>query len=262
MAVLSLGYRTDLRLLKLQGGMIEQRAGYQVVRTPANPTFHWGNFLLLPAPPAAGTVSSWLRAFHREFPDTDHLALGVDGTTGVAGDPAELATAGLDVDRTTVMTAGTVHPPPRPNREARFRMLVGDEDWHAALALQEATSVLPDVEGFRTFARHKLAATRRLQERGGGGWFGAFVGGDMVAGLGMFTAGFGIARFQSVDTCPAYRNQGLAGTLVYTAGLYATRNLGAQTLVMVADPTYPAIRVYRSVGFTSTETQVRLQRRT
>lgn len=36
-------------LLGLQGSVIEQRPGYQVIRTPANPTFHWGNFLLLDA---------------------------------------------------------------------------------------------------------------------------------------------------------------------------------------------------------------------
>jgi hypothetical protein len=42
MTVVSLGYRTDLMLLELQGSVIEQRAGYQVIRTSANPTFHWG----------------------------------------------------------------------------------------------------------------------------------------------------------------------------------------------------------------------------
>ena len=41
-------------LLGLQGSVIEQRAGYQVVRTPTNPTFYWGNFLVLGGPPAPG----------------------------------------------------------------------------------------------------------------------------------------------------------------------------------------------------------------
>jgi hypothetical protein len=39
--IVSLGYRTDLMLLALQGSVIEQRAGYQVIRTPANPEYHW-----------------------------------------------------------------------------------------------------------------------------------------------------------------------------------------------------------------------------
>ena len=36
--------------------------------------------------------------------------------------------------------------------------------------------------------------------------------------------------------------------------------LGAETLVMVADPDYVAIRVYRSVGFDGTETQLQATR--
>jgi hypothetical protein len=32
------------------------------------------------------------------------------------------------------------------------------------------------------------------------------------------------------------------------------------TLVMVADPDYPAVRVYRSVGFEDSETQLQAER--
>jgi ribosomal protein S18 acetylase RimI-like enzyme len=260
MTVVSSGYRSDLMLLQLQGSLVDYHDDYLVVRTPTNPTYHWGNFVLLTAPPAPGTVTSWVSTFHREFPDTDYVALGVDGVTGEAGETDELATASLDIERSTVLTASTVHPPPHPNHDARFRILHGDDDWCAALALKEAVSIHPNVEEYRLFARRKLAAMRQLQERGLGAWFGAFVNDRMVAGLGVFTDGSGIARYQSVATHSAHRNQGLAGTLVYTAGRHALGHLGARTLIMVADPTYLAIRVYRSVGFTDNETQVQLQR--
>ncbi|MEV5711885.1 GNAT family N-acetyltransferase [Actinoallomurus sp. NPDC052274] len=259
MAVLSLGYQSDLMLLRLQGSLIDRRDGYLVVRTPANPTYHWGNFVLLPGPATPGTVQSWVDTFHREFPDANHVALGVDGVRGDAGNMRELAAAGLDVERSTVMTAGALQLPPRPNREADFRILASDADWRAALALKEAVNTEPDVEGYRVFARRKLAAMRRLQELGHGAWFGAFKDGRMVSGLGVFTDGSGIARYQSVDTHPDHRNQGLAGTLVYTAGRHAVAHMAVRMLIMVADPTYVAIRVYRSVGFTDTETQVQLQ---
>ena len=59
----------------------------------------------------------------------------------------------------------------------------------------------------------------------------------------------GLARFQSVETHPDFRGQGLAGTLVHEVSRYGFDQLGAHTLVMVADPDYLAIRVYRSVGF-------------
>jgi predicted GNAT family acetyltransferase len=61
-----------------------------------------------------------------------------------------------------------------------------------------------------------------------------------------------------VQTHPDARGKGLASTLVYRASTYGLGELGAKTLVMVADPDYLAIRIYRAVGFTDTETQVQL----
>ena len=247
-------------LLGLQGSVIEQRSGYQVIRTPVNPSFHWGNFLLLAVPPAAGTVSSWVSAFAREFPGAGHVAIGVDGTGGDAGDGPELAAAGLAAERSTVLTTGATTPPPRPNEAAEFRMLDGDDDWLGALELAEAVHDYGGPEGWQGFTGRRLAAMRRLQAQGFGAWFGAFQAGCMVSGLGVFGDGSGIARYQNVDTHPGHRNQGLAGTLVHKAGQYARREMGARTLVIVADPAEAAIRIYRSVGFRDAETQVQLQR--
>jgi ribosomal protein S18 acetylase RimI-like enzyme len=254
----SLGYRTDLMLLTLQGSSIAERDDHLIVRTPDNPTHHRGNFLLLAQPPEPGTAASWRDAFEREFPNATHLALGVDGTRGETGDEDELTAANLHAERNTVLTAEAAYPPPRPSRDAEFRMLGGDDDWRAALALKEAGNVRFEPAEYHDFARRKLATLRRLQERGLGAWFGAFSDGRLVSALGVFSDGAGTARFQSVDTHPAYRRRGLAGTLVHTASDYALTRLGARKLVIVADPAYTAIRVYRSVGFTDTETQVHL----
>ncbi len=62
-----------------------------------------------------------------------------------------------------------------------------------------------------------------------------------------------LARFQSVETHPAFRRRGLAGTLVHVLSCYGFGELGARTLVMVADPDYAAIRIYRAAGFTARE---------
>jgi RimJ/RimL family protein N-acetyltransferase len=260
MATLSLGYRSDLMMLGLQGGHIDQRDGHVVVRSPANPLYHWGNFVLLSAPPAAGTIASWIEVFEREFPGAEYVAFGVDDVTGDPGDEDELAAAGLDVARDTVMTAGVLRPPPHPNGEATVRILNGDEDWNGALALTLAINDRPDAEGYRKFAQRRLELMRRLQDRGCGAWFGAFLDGRLVSNLGVFTDGSGLARYQNVATHPGYRNRGLAGTLAYTAGRHALDTMGAHTLVIVADPADVAIRVYRSLGFVDAETQVQLYR--
>ena len=79
--------------------------------------------------------------------------------------------------------------------------------------------------------------------------------------MGLFTASPGLARFQNVKTHPDARGRGLAGTLVHRVSRYGFDELGAQTLVMVADPEYLAIRVYRSVGFADTEHQLQAERK-
>jgi predicted GNAT family acetyltransferase len=77
--------------------------------------------------------------------------------------------------------------------------------------------------------------------------------------MGLIDAGGGLARYQSVAAHPQFRGRGFAGTLVHRLAAYGFDELGAQTLVMVADPEYLPIRVYRSVGFNGTETQTQLE---
>ena len=78
--------------------------------------------------------------------------------------------------------------------------------------------------------------------------------------ISAFSDGSGIARYQNVETHPAWRRKGLAGTLVWRTGRWALAELAARTLVIVADPGASAIRVYRSVGFADTETQIGFER--
>ncbi|HTF07638.1 MAG TPA: GNAT family N-acetyltransferase, partial [Asanoa sp.] len=63
---------------------------------------------------------------------------------------------------------------------------------------------------------------------------------------------------QTVQTHPDDRGRGIASTLVHRASTYGLTALRARTLVMVADPEYLAIRLYRALGFNDTETQLQL----
>jgi ribosomal protein S18 acetylase RimI-like enzyme len=73
-------------------------------------------------------------------------------------------------------------------------------------------------------------------------------------------AGGGFARYQDVETDPAARRRGLAGTLVWHAGRYGREVLGASTLVIVADPAEAAIRLYRACGFADLQSQLTFER--
>lgn len=254
MEVRSLAWRTDLALLQYAGSTVSDHGDHLVVRTPANPTFYWGNFLVLEqAPRTRDDVERWVSHFEHEHPQARHRAFGVDGAHGGAEDLAAFREAGYDVEVSMVMTATSVHPPPHPNDAAEVRPLVSDADW-----VQQVDLVLSgeDRAGGREFATRRAEAQRGMVEQGHGQWFGAFLDGRLASSLGIFVASEGLARYQDVQTDPRHRGQGLAGTLVHAAARHALDDLGAHTLVMVADPEYVAIRIYRSVGFTDGETQL------
>jgi ribosomal protein S18 acetylase RimI-like enzyme len=258
----SLGFRTDLMILQLQGTTVERRDGYRVIRTPHNPTFWWGNCILVDERPAAGELGRWLDVFHAEHPTAAHVAIGLDTVDGVAPPAEELAEHGLRVTRDTVMKARAVHPPAHPNRAATYRTFASDDDW----AQQVELDLLNwpdehDAPAHRAFVETRFADYRRIAESGAGDWYGAFVDGRLRSSLGLFTDGSGVARFQNVGTFPDARGQGLAGTLVEHVSRRAFDELGVETLVMVADPEYVAIRIYRALGFDGEETQLALERR-
>ncbi len=259
MEIRGLGFRTDLALLEISGTQLTDRGDHIVVRTPDNPTFWWGNFLLLAAPPAdRDDAQRWLDMFEAEFPGAEHRAIGLDGPDVTPTDPAPFRALGLESETSSVMTATSVHEPPRPNTEATYRPLESDADWEQQVEL----TIVGETIGYsREFVEPRTAAYRRLVEGGHGQYWGAFEDGRLLSSMGLFRASPGLARFQTVKTHPDARGRGLAGTLVHRISELGFADLEAETLVMVADPEYLAIRVYRSVGFADTEVQVAVEKK-
>ena len=133
MRVRSLGFRTDLALRVLEGATISDRGAYLVIRSPDNPDYWWGNFLLIRDAPETG--GPWLGRFAEEFPAARHIAIGVDITEDLAAEPEEFRTAGLELERATVLTAAALRPPPHPNTDAEIRLLGSDADWRQSVEL-------------------------------------------------------------------------------------------------------------------------------
>ncbi|TDD29194.1 GNAT family N-acetyltransferase [Kribbella turkmenica] len=261
MNITSLGYQTDLMLLRLRGSSLTEMDDYIVVRTPSNPTFWWGHFLLFRTAFAPGELPVRLKQFASEFPDAKHVAFGIDSVDGVVGAEEELSEAGFEVGRDTVMTASEVREPSRPNTSSEFRCLTSPNDWEQQVNLTLATAPPTTEEGYEGYVRAKIEGERRLTEAGQAQWFGAFEAGKLQSSLGLVTDGAGVARFQSVQTHPGDRGRGLASTLVHRASTYGLSELRARTLVMVADPGYLAIGLYRALGFADRETQIHLTKR-
>ncbi len=258
MNIQSLGYRTDLFFARFDGEVFD-RGSYIVIRTPSNPTFHWGNFLLFDRPPARGDLDRWRRLFAEEIgtpPAITHLAFGWDSATGETGDIQPFLDAGLRLMPSVVLTTQAVHPPPKSNSEIVIRPLREDWEWAGALESQIACRASEyTLEGYTPYKTRQMLRYRQMAQAGLEEWFGAFLDNRVAGDLGVF-AQDGVGRFQSVGTHSDFRRRGICGTLVYEAAQYAFQRLGAETLVMVADEEYHAAKIYESVGFAPAEHQI------
>ena len=260
MNIHSLGYRTDVMVRYLSGSVVEERSDYLVVRTPANPTFWWGNFLLLPAAPSLADADRWESWFVEEFPSLDHRAFGIDTSDGWTGDSDALTALRANAQVNAVMSAPALREPKPSDLDLRA---IDDADWAQLPTLRStvyATSDTGDVATEATFLARQIAANKDLVARGHGEWLGAFDHGLLVAALGIVNVGSDVARYQAVETHPNYRRRGLARRLLYDAAVLATERFGARSLVIVADPEDHAFRLYESLGFVTVELQVELTR--
>jgi ribosomal protein S18 acetylase RimI-like enzyme len=258
MQIKSLGYQTDLIFARFSGEVTDH-GDYTVIRTPSNPTFWYGNYVLFPKPPEARDLKRWIEIFKREFPDSKHAVLGFDGTSGELGAAKDFETLGFDVVETVVMTASAVHTPPKVNLEAEYRQMLTPADWDRAVQLRILCNDDHEPEDYKMYVRSKMLEYEKMTDAGLGFWWGAFLNDNLVSSLGLFLER-GVGRFQSVETHPNFRRLGLCGTLVHTAAKHGLETLRADLLVMCADPEYHAARIYESIGFEPTERQVALER--
>ena len=247
-------WATDVEVLRRGGSVIEDRGDHLVVRTPDNPEYHWGNFVLVIDPEAARQSDPWIAVFQASFPEAGHL------TIGLPGEPASAAWAGggLTVESEWVLTS------PRPPAVCAappgyaVHALRTAGDWARAVELDLAEprpSGAARDASFRTYLE-RLAVTRAAMVTGGvAAFFGATeqTSGALVARLGIVLCGplgdsAQVARFQHVGTHPAHRSRGLASHLLAVAADWAAQR-GADRWEIHVDPGNAAHRLYASLGF-------------
>ena len=258
MKVRSLGYRTDL-IFPAFDGVIIDRGNYLVIRTPSNPTFYWGNFLLFDHPPQEGDYSRWQEIFAKEIgipPQVEHQAFGWDTTNNETGIIQPFLESGFILEHLAVLTVPRDHLTPKSSPGVILRPLLSENDWNQSIENQVICRepMFPEA-GYRIFRQRQVKRNRAMVSHGLGAWFGAFSGSRLVADLGIF-CDRELGRYQSVQTHPDFRRRGIAGALVYNAALYALDHFNLETLVIVAEADSPAERLYQSIGFQITEYQL------
>ena len=266
---LGIGWRSHLLACRF-GAEVAERDDCIVLRTPGNPTYYWGNCLILPAAPRDSELGHWLHRFEQEIahrqPESKHLAFGIDAATVDDALPS-WRVAGVDeFDDTAVLTLkSTALASALPVKDTPpglvFRALSLPAELPLVVQAQVNTrDVSFDEAGYWVFRQRSMQRVVDMQAAGLAQWFGAFIGDLLVADCGL-VYDERMGRFQYVSTQPAWRRRGLCRALVHHVCRQAFDQLGLQQLVMCADPHDVAIRVYRSVGFSQVETTWGLQGR-
>ena len=202
-----LSWRTDIAVLVASGSSVEEHADHLVVRTPTDPTYDWGNFVMVTDPATVDDAARWEAVFTSSFPDAGHRAIG------------------LPVEPTDVAALGGARPRDRARGRAGPRRAAG------------AATAGRGVRRTAAVERRDWAAVPRRSRRGchgvgcvdGGNavFLGAFAGDELAADLGILDCGAGVARYQDVMTRP--RTAAAASPRTCSARRPPGRPLGAST---------------------------------
>jgi len=252
-------------------GLVVQRRDCIVVRTPANPLYYWGNFLLLPEAPRDEELAHWRRRFDEEItalqPASLHVAIGVNCQRLAEPLPAWQAD-GFELIEDAVLRLQPQHlqAPPRPARgRIEFRALDLARELDAVVDLQCADDHGLDPDGFAEHRQRQMTLYAAMAQRGQAAWFGIWCDGVFAADCGLMRAdpaagGALEGRFQHVSTHQAWRRRGLCSALIHGVSAWGFSRWGLQSLLMCADPHDVAIGIYESLGYQRVASEWRLQR--
>ncbi len=254
--MLPLGWHTDLAVLRLGGSTVADRGDHLVIRTPQNPGFYWGNFVLVTTPGPVGDPEGWVATFEREFPDAPHRAVGM---VAPPSEPAAWEALDLELEHDDVLATDTC-PEPTPVPQGYLVKQIEDAiEWEQSTGLR-ISEFAEDSEHEAEFERRSTDRRIAMSAAGDSAWFGAFEGDRLAAELGIVDCGEGVARYQAVVTAEAHRRRGLAGHLLGAAAAWAAER-GARTWVIVAEDGSAAARLYRARGFVPADRGHRATRR-
>jgi RimJ/RimL family protein N-acetyltransferase len=264
------GWRSAFILHRFDG-VVLQRDDCTVVRTPANPLYYWGNFLLLPEAPRDGELAHWRARFEAEItalqPASRHVAIGINRQTRPEPLPGWLAD-GFEIieDAVLRLQPDQLLPPARAARgDIHFRPLDLAREQETIVALQCEDDHGLDPAGFAEHRRRQMARYAAMAERGQAAWFGVWCDGVLAADCGLMRespgrGGAPMGRFQHVSTHPAWRRRGLCSALVHAVSAWGFRHWALSELLMCADPHDVAIGIYESLGYRRMASEWRLQR--
>lgn len=250
----NLSYQTDF-IFHQRDGLIEEHEDYWVIRTPNNPSFWFGNFILFRrAPRGENCLHEWMAIQDVALgASPHHRVFGWDEP--VEGDLSAFLAAGFETSHGMSLTLTDPPAQPQINEDLSVRRIQRPEDWEAVLQQQVQVSLQdfghPDDGG--EFLRRQLSRHREVSVEQRGNWWGAFDGETLVGNMGLFfDLPNQVGRFQNVATSRAHRRQRVCTTLLHHIVQHAFEEVGADRLVICtgSEDDNPAVPTYQNFGFT------------
>ncbi len=244
----SLGMATDAMFAAFDGAVID-RGDYVVVSTPKNPSFFWGNHLVVPHAPRVDDVEHWTNVFERELPHVKHRAFMCDRIDGEHFDYEPLRALGFIPDPTCVMR---LDGEPRGGGADIVSLAAPPFDLLDACFSN-------DRKAYRDFLRIQVDRYTAMIASGFGHWFAILEGGAPIATCGIFPHSLPCWRFQLVAVHPDHRKRGHAAALVASVCREARRDRPAPIIIGCV-PGSDAQRIYTRIGFAALEHTIAIVR--
>ena len=133
-SIKNIGFRTDT-IFHLRDGFVDEHADCFAIRTPANPSFWFGNFLLFKRAPIAGDFDDWISAHREVFGGAlNHATFGWDEPT--PGFVDEFVAVGFKTFNGLSLVLSAYDGSAKINSDLTVRKLRESSEWEAMLEQQ------------------------------------------------------------------------------------------------------------------------------
>ena len=242
---------------------LEHQPEYSVLRTPASPSYYFGNALALHGSLETRDWVGWEAEFRAVFPDqavTRHRTFIWTPThsTAEAECRQTFEDAGYKFNETHVLTLppGQTIRPLEVQEGIDIRALSGSGHWQQWLEMELAGREPGHAEeDYRLYLETRQHNYRALEAAGHGQFFGAFAGHLLIGAAGIYHYQR-LARFQYVRVIDVWQGRGIAKQLLAHLSNWVKPH--ADTQIILADANYHATQLYQNLGFGVTEHEASL----
>jgi len=128
MIINSLSQRMGLMFARFAGEVCD-RGKYLVIKTPSQPGYHWGNYVVFDTAPRKGDLARWGAIYREEFSyyqEFKHMTFTWETPIPERGDTQEFEEAGYEVGTNITLLAQKVVSPVKFDKETTVRALTSD----------------------------------------------------------------------------------------------------------------------------------------